>query len=343
MLETSTVSVIVPVYNGQESLDALIHRIQSVLEPLVQAFEILLVNDGSDDASWEVITSLATQYHNVRGINLMRNYGQHNALLAGIYKAQYELIVTLDDDLQHPPEEIPKLLSTLMKGYDLVYGIPAARQHESWRNLSSKALRVVLKIVAGSKIADKSSAFRAFRSVLRQSFAHFRGRSLSLDVLLSWGSDRVAEVFVDHHSRRHGTSGYTLGKLLLLAFDMLIGYSTLPLRIASGIGLATSLLSLIMLCYVVIRRLFQHAYVPDVSFLAAEIAFFAGMQLFAVGIIGEYIARLHFRTMGKPPYVIRDDIGNGGTSTAVPLHAVKETRQAFEADTPDFHEEECGI
>ncbi len=255
----------------------------------------------------------------------MRNYGQHNALLAGIQKAKYELIVTLDDDLQHPPEEIPKLLSKLIKGYDLVYGTPAERQHESWRNISSKGLKVVLKIVAGPEIGEKCSAFRAFRSVLRHSFARFSGRHLAIDVLLSWGAARVTHVFVVHQARQHGTSGYTLSKLVLLAFDMLTGYSTLPLRIASGVGLATSLFGLLMFLYVSIRRLFQTNYVPGFSFLASEMAFFAGMQLFAIGIIGEYIARLHFRTMGKPPYVIRDEVGNDDLSIEKPHQITKET------------------
>ncbi len=328
LLMTSTVSVIVPVYNSQKSLDELTSRIQAVLPPLVQCFEIIFVNDRSRDASWEVITSLVTQYSNVRGINLMRNYGQHNALLAGIQKAQYELIVTLDDDLQHPPEEIPKLLSKLIKGYDLVYGMPEERQHDSWRNFSSKSLRIVLKIAAGSEIGERSSAFRAFRSVLRQSFEHFTGRHLALEVLLSWGAARVTHVFVAHRARQYGKSGYTLSKLVRLAFDMLTGYSTLPLRIASGIGLATSLFGLVMFFYVIIRRLFQTDYVPGFSFLASEIALFAGMQLFAIGIIGEYIAQLHFRTMGKPPYVIRDEIGNNVLTTAgKPLYIVEDGKK----------------
>ncbi len=311
LLATSTVSVVVPVYNGQATLDELTSRIQSVLQPLVQCFEIIFVNDRSHDASWEVITRLVTQYSNIRGLNLMRNYGQHNALLAGIQKAQHEIIVTLDDDLQHPPEEIPKLLSKLIKGYDIVYGTPAERQHDSWRNISSKMLKIVIKIVAGSEIGEKSSAFRAFRSVLRHSFERFTGRHLAIDVLLSWGAARVTHIFVAHQPRQYGKSGYTRSKLVLLAFDMLTGYSTLPLRIASGVGLTTSLFGLAMFFYVAVRRLFQTEYIPGFAFIVSEIALFAGLQLFAIGVIGEYMARLHFRTMGKPPYVIRDDIGDG--------------------------------
>ncbi len=306
----SAVSVVVPVYNGEASLNELCERIIQVLNPLLQDFEIIFVNDGSRDGSWTVITRLAGRYANVRGLNLMHNYGQHNALLAGIHKARHDIIVTIDDDLQHPPEEIPRLLSTLGEGYDVVYGKPATRSHRLWRNISSKVLKGVLKVIMGAEMGGHSSAFRAFRSILRRGFENFSDAQLSIDVLLSWGSARSTHILVDHHSRKVGTSGYTLSKLMLLAFNMLTGYSILPLRIASGVGLGTALFGLSMFFYVVIRRLIQASYVPGFAFLASEVALFAGLQLFAIGVIGEYVARLHFRTMGKPSYVIREEVGN---------------------------------
>lgn len=309
-LAPSSVSVIVPVYNGEATLDELNERIKAVLAPIVEDFEIILVNDGSHDSSWELISRLAEQNQNIRGLNLMHNYGQHNALLVGIQGAQYEIIVTIDDDLQHPPEEIPKLLSKLSQGFDVVYGRPATRSHSAWRNISSKILKSVLKIVLGAKMGEQSSAFRAFRSILRRSFENFSDAQLSIDVLLSWGAARVTHILVDHHERPVGKSGYSFRKLMLLAFNMLTGYSTLPLRIASVVGLTTSLCGISMFLYVVIRRLLQTTYVPGFAFIASEIALFAGLQLFAIGVIGEYVARLHFRTMGKPPYVIREETQN---------------------------------
>ena len=309
-LVASSVSVIVPVYNGEATLDQLITRIQTVLTPVAGRFEIILVNDGSHDSSWEVIRRLAEQNQNIRGLNLMHNYGQHNALLVGIQGARYEIIVTMDDDLQHPPEEIPKLLSKLNQGYDVVYGRPDTRSHRMWRNISSKILKSVLKIVLGAKMGEESSAFRAFRSILRRGFENFTDAQLSIDVLLSWAAARVTHILVDHHERRVGKSGYSFRKLTLLAFNMLTGYSTLPLRIASIVGLTTSVFGISMFLYVVIRRLLQAAYVPGFAFIASEIALFAGLQLFAIGVIGEYVARLHFRTMGKPPYVIREETQN---------------------------------
>jgi len=291
-------------------LEELVDRLQAVLSPLANTFEIILVNDGSGDHSWQVICDLAARHPFVRGLNLMRNYGQHNALLAGIQKAQHEIIVTLDDDLQHPPEEIPKLLAKLSEGYDIVYGKPARRNHSAWRNVSSRVLKTVLRIVLGAEMASHSSAFRAFRSILRRGFEGFTDAQLAIDVLLSWSTARVTHIPVEHHARRVGKPGYTLGKLMLLAFNMLTGYSNLPLRLASGVGLATSLLGLLMFLYVVTRRLLQTTYVPGFAFVASEIALFAGLQLFAIGVIGEYVARLHFRTMGKPPYVIREEKGH---------------------------------
>ena len=307
-LMTWTVSVVVPVYNSETMLEELVERLQAALAPSVRAFEIILVNDGSQDRSWHVVDSLATRYPFVHGLNLMRNYGQHNALLAGIQRAQHEIIVTVDDDLQHPPEAVVQLLAKLGEGYDIVYGKPAQRQHSRWRNVGSRLVKTVLGIVLGAEMASHSSAFRAFRSILRRGFENYAGPQLSIDVLLSWSAARVTHILIAHHPRRAGRSGYTLRKLALLAFNMLTGYSILPLRLASSIGLAASLLGLSMFLYVVIRRLFQATYVPGFAFTASEIALFAGLQLFAIGIIGEYVARLHFRTMGKPPYVIREEV-----------------------------------
>lgn len=308
--DSMSVSIVVPVYNSETTLVELVGRIESVLSPLTHIFEVVLVNDGSKDNSWRQISSLVEKNSFVRGINLMQNYGQHNALIAGIDSCRYDIIVTTDDDLQHPPEEIPKMLTKLNEGYDVVYGRPMKRHHSAWRNISSKILKAVLRLVLGAEMGGHSSAFRAFRVNLRRGFVNFKDAQLSIDVLLSWSASRVTHVLVEHSDRRAGKSGYTLRKLMLLAFNMLTGYSTLPLRIASGLGLVTAIYGLMVFFYVIIQRLTQENYVPGFAFLAAEVALFAGLQLFAIGVIGEYIARLHFRTMGKPPYVVREKIGD---------------------------------
>jgi glycosyltransferase involved in cell wall biosynthesis len=304
-----SVSVVVPVYEGAKTIEELCRRITDVLQPQYEDFEIILVNDGSRDNSWEVVSRLAREYPQVLGINLMRNYGQHNALLAGIRQAEKEVIVTLDDDLQNPPEEIPRLLQKLSEGYDVVYGKPSVRQHSLWRNVSSWLLKTTLKMIMGAEIGSQSSPFRAFRSVLKRGFVNFSDARLSVDVLLSWVASQTTFILVEHHPRLDGKSSYSLGKLALLAFDLLTGYSVLPLRIASGVGLTTALMGLLVFLFVVIRRLVEPLYVPGFAFIASEVALFAGLQLFAIGVIGEYVARLHFRTMGKPSYVIRNEVG----------------------------------
>ncbi len=314
MLTNCSYSVVVPVYNGVASLDALIARLDKVMAGLGGEYEAILVNDGSSDGSWQQIRRLSTMFPWVRGINLMRNYGQHNALLAGIQHARHEIIITIDDDLQHRPEDIPKLVTALDEGWDVVYGKPQRRSHDLWRNVSSKVIKSVLKIVLGAEMGSHSSAFRAFRSDLRRGFVSFAGAELSIDVLLSWCSKNVTHVPVEHSPRHAGTSGYTFSKLVVLAFELLTGYSALPLRIASALGLLTSVLGLGMFLYIVVRRFTQTTYTPGFAFLAAEIALFAGMQMFAIGVIGEYIARLHFRTMGKPPYIVKEEIGENAVS-----------------------------
>jgi glycosyltransferase involved in cell wall biosynthesis len=306
----ASVSVVVPVYNSEAALPELIARLKQVLEPSAEAFEVILVNDGSRDNSWRIIESLAERDSAVLGLNLMRNYGQHNALLAGIMRAKYAYIVTIDDDLQNPPEEIPKLLDALHEGHDVAYGKPDNRKHSLWRNVSSKIVKSSLRLALGAEMGSKSSAFRAFRSELKAGFRQFADAQVSIDVLLSWTANRVAAIKVAHAPRKHGRSGYSLRKLLSLTFSMVTGYSTAPLTFASGLGLFSALIGLGIFVFVVIRRFVQETYVPGFAFIAAEIALFAGLQLFTIGMIGEYLARLHFRTMGKPPYVIRKETGN---------------------------------
>jgi len=299
----------VPVYNGEETLRELTERVQDTLERSGYRHELVFINDGSKDGSWETIRELADEFPHVRGYDLMRNYGQHNALLAGILRAGNEYVVTLDDDLQHPPEEIPRLLAALDEGCDVAYGKPKSREHSFWRNISSKIAKSAFRIVLGAKMGEYSSAFRAFRSELRRGFVGFADAKLSIDVLLSWSANSVTCVQVDHHSRRHGRSGYTIRQLFALTFSTITGYSVLPLRIASGLGVATAIFGAILFLYLVIMRLIQETNVPGFAFVASEIALFAGLQLFAIGVIGEYLARVHFRTMGKPPFVIRENVG----------------------------------
>jgi glycosyltransferase involved in cell wall biosynthesis len=300
-----SLSVVVPVYNSDQSLKLLIERLEPVLRTHAPHFEAILVNDGSVDRSWEIVCQLTERYPWVRGINLMRNYGQHNALLCGIRAARNQVIVTLDDDLQNPPEEIPKLLAKLAEGYDVVYGAAAEERHGLLRDMASRATKIALQSAMGVQTARHVSAFRAFRSEVRGGFTNFQGPFVSIDVLLTWGASRFTAIHVEHDTRRLGMSQYTLRKLIRHAFTMMTGFSVLPLQVASVVGFAFTVVGFLVLAYVVGGYLLRGGSVPGFPFLASLIAMFSGVQMFALGIIGEYLARMHFRMMDRPGYAVR--------------------------------------
>ncbi len=311
-METSlNCSVIIPVYNGAESVPLLVERLQGVLSGVARKYELILVNDGSRDQSWDRIVELSKQYQWITGMNLARNYGQHNALLCGIRQAQYEFIVTMDDDLQNPPEEIPILLAKLAEGFDVVYGTPEREQHGLWRDLASQMTKLALQGAMGVETARKVSAFRAFRTYVRDAFAGYHGFSVNIDVLLTWGTNRFTTTPVRHEPRRFGISNYTLGKLVIHGLNMLTGFSTLPLQLASITGFAFMFFGVGVLAYVLGRYMILGYSVPGFPFLASIIAIFSGAQLFALGIIGEYLARIYFQIMARPPYSLRSKVAHG--------------------------------
>jgi len=299
---TIKLSVVIPVYRSQDTLPELHRRIVAALEPVEPAFEIILVEDCGGDNSWQVIEALARQDVRVRGIQLARNYGQHNALLCGIRSARGDLVVTIDDDLQNPPEEIPKLLRVLDEGADVVYGTPAAETHSFFRNQASRITKLALQSAMGAESASKVSAFRVFRTRLRDAFDAYRSPSVNIDVLLTWGTTRFAAVQVRQDERIVGDSGYSFGKLVNHAINMMTGFSTLPLQVASVLGLLFGSMGLFVLVFVLWNYLKHGSAVPGFAFLASIIAIFSGVQLFTLGIFGEYLARMHFRSMERPPY-----------------------------------------
>jgi glycosyltransferase involved in cell wall biosynthesis len=300
-------SVVIPAYKSHAILPVLVSRLEAVLLPSPHRYEILLIDDGSMDDTWNTIDQLTRTHDNLRGISLTRNYGQHNALLCGIRAAHGAVIVTMDDDLQHSPEDIPKLLAEIAKGYDVVYGTPVAEQHGMWRNMASQVTKIALQVALGVHTARSVSAFRAIRTSLRDCFADYRAPSVSIDVLLSWGTTHISALPVHHAPRHSGTSHYSVGRLLVHAFNMITGYSGLPLRMASLMGFAMTLFGIGILGYVVVRYFWLGNPVPGFPFLASIIVIFSGAQLFSIGIIGEYVARLHFRMMDRPTYHIRQE------------------------------------
>lgn len=328
------VSAVVPVYNGSLTIPALTGRLEKVLNKLDGGYEIVLVNDGSTDASWETILRLVAENPCVCGIDLERNYGQHNALLAGIRTARFAVVVTLDDDLQNPPEEIPKLLDALAQGWDVVYGEPQAKQHGAVRNLAG---RMVVKALGflGGRSAPMVSSFRAFRGDLVRVFDSYVGPDVSIDGLLTWSTDSFTSVRVEHQPRGEGRSNYSIPKLAAHAFTMITAFSTKPLRLATTLGFLFTIVGAVLLAYVLGRLVFEGDSVQGFPFLASAITTFSGVQLFALGVIGEYLARMHTRLMGRPSFAIREVVGGGMTGSEVSSGAAAGSPDAPESQSPD--------
>jgi undecaprenyl-phosphate 4-deoxy-4-formamido-L-arabinose transferase len=303
-------SVVVPVYRGEATLDALAERLGTVLPQVAEQFEVIFVNDDSPDRSWEVISRLSQQHSWIRGISLTRNYGQENATLCGIMNAEFEIIATMDDDLQHSPEELPQLLSKLAEGYDLVYGVPRVRRQAWWKSAASTAVKRVMAWSMGMRAVRDISAFKVFRAELRQGF-RTAGPDVFIDALLTWVTLRTASSEIEEAPRLHGRSNYSLGKLIRVALLVVTNYTTVPLRLASITGFVFTILGFFVLLYVVYVY-FALGSTPGFPFLVSVVAIFSGVELFAIGIIGEYLARVFERSSGKPMYTIRTRVGGTG-------------------------------
>jgi undecaprenyl-phosphate 4-deoxy-4-formamido-L-arabinose transferase len=304
MTQSPDVSIVIPCYRSEQSLPLLIQRIHQAMSAAEAPFEVVLVEDGSPDATWKVIRELACQYSFIRGFRLMRNYGQHNALLCGIPAARGETIVTLDDDLQNPPEEIPRLLEKFNEGYDVVYGTPQQEVHGFLRDVASQVTKLVLQKSMGAATARNISAYRVFRTRLRDAFAEYRGAFVSIDVLLTWGGARFTAIPVKNALRSMGVSNYSLYKLISHALHLMTVFGPAPLQLASLLGFLFTLVGGATFLYVIGSYLVRGSPVQGFPFLASAIAIFSGVQLFALGVIGEYLARIHARTIDRPSFAV---------------------------------------
>jgi undecaprenyl-phosphate 4-deoxy-4-formamido-L-arabinose transferase len=273
-------------------------------------FEIILIDDASHDDSWRCVEELSTQYSEVWGFSMTRNFGQHAASLAGIRAAGYARTITMDDDLQHVPDQIWLMDEALTPAVDVVYGQAIEEEHGVWRNLTSRMIKASLGAAAGADFASKASAFRLIRTSTRDAFADSMDPYVSIDVLLSWTTTRVVSIPVRMDQRRHGASNYTLRRLARHAVNMLTGFSVLPLRIVTFTGFAFAIFGVLILAFVLVRFVAAGGSLPGFPFLASIIAIFSGAQLFALGVLGEYLGRIHFRSMQRPPYLIRTSTGH---------------------------------
>src|ERR1039458_6440617 len=250
---TESLSIVVPVYNSEGSLPVLLQQLSLLLPTLAPQFEVILVNDASRDGSGAVIDRACDEHDWVVGIHLMRNFGQENAQLCGIRSARFETLVTMDDDLQNPPEEIPRLLAKLAEGFDVVYGFPRRESHGLWRDFASRITKLTIQTAMGIEVANRVSNFRAFRSQLREAFTEYRGAFVSVDVLLSWGTSRFAAIPVSNPPRPIGKSTFTVRKLIIHAMNMVTGFSTLPLQLASLAGFVFAFFGFCLLLFVLAR------------------------------------------------------------------------------------------
>ena len=302
-------SVVVPVYYAEKTLDALVDRLSLVLNALGKSYEILLVDDGSRDESWRKIEQLnSNSPKTVFGVRLTRNYGQHNATMCGLRHARGEIVVTLDDDLQNPPEEIPRLIQELEeRSLDVVYGVYDKKQHSWWRNLGSGLVSLFYRWVF--RIDAQISAFRAIRSSVAMRMTEYNLNFTYLDGLIAWNTDRIGNLFVQHAKRTSGQSGYSLGKLLSLAFNMFCNFSVLPLQMLFYSGLFIAGLSLSLgLGYLYLYFAGQIT-VAGYTSLMISILFMGGIQLIGIGLLGEYLGRLHISANRKPQYQERTFLG----------------------------------
>ena len=299
------VSLVCPVYCSAQTLRILVNEICTSLNGAYK-FEILLIDDRSTDSSWLEILQISKENSAVRGIRLGRNVGQHGALLAGIRSARFDKIVTIDDDLQNPPSEVIKLVQALDSNGGVVYGVSTDVKQKLWRKASSIGAKQLFKKFLGFDSAVKISSFRAFETNLRNAFSGEIGPSVSIDSLLTWSTSTFCSIDVQHHPRLQGKSHYSFRKLVRFMIDTATGYSVVPLRLATTLGSIVTILGFVMFLWVTLRPLLTGVSVPGFPLLAASLAIFSGTQLLVLGILGEYIGKMHFRVMNKPSYVIVD-------------------------------------
>jgi len=299
------ISVVIPVFNEEPNLEALWERLQSVLDDLGRPYEVIFVDDGSRDRSLEILCRLQGKHDAVRVIQLNRNYGQHAAVFAGLDHARGEVIVTLDADLQNPPEEIPRLLDKISEGHDVVGGWRQNRQDHFVRRLLSRAVNRVTSRVVGVKMRDYSCMLRAYRREVVDALRGCSEVSSFIPTLANMFAASPTEIPVAHDRRNHGRSKYSPFRLLRLNFDLMTGFSLLPIQIVSVAGMGISLLGLGFGAFLLLRRLLMGPESEGVFTLFAILFFFVGIQILALGLIGEYIGRIYMEVRRRPRYVIQ--------------------------------------
>jgi undecaprenyl-phosphate 4-deoxy-4-formamido-L-arabinose transferase len=320
------VSIVIPVYNEEAGLANLFARLYPAMDKLGLPWEVIFINDGSRDNS---VAILAEQYRKrpdvTRVVLFNGNYGQHMAILAGFEQTRGEIVITLDADLQNPPEEIHKLVAKMREGYDYVGSIRRKRQDSAWRTVASKMMNRLRESITNIHITDQGNMLRAYgRNVI--DLVNQCGEVNTFVPALAYKfSRRPTEIVVEHEERAAGESKYSLYSLIRLNFDLMTGFSLVPLQFFSLLGMTMSLLSALLVLLLLIRRFILGAEAEGVFTLFAIAFFFMGVILFGIGLVGEYVGRIYQQVRARPRYVVQTVL-QGMPATAEEL-AEMEKRQ----------------
>jgi polyisoprenyl-phosphate glycosyltransferase len=311
MVENSEIaySVVIPVYNSSDSLIELFRRLKQVFEEIIkQTFEILLIDDASPNPdTWKTLEHLHEQDARIRIFQLMHNAGQHNALMCGLKYSRGDFIIMMDDDLQHPPEEIPKLIEAMgdQPQYDAVLAIPQHREHAAYRNIGSFMINKILGLAIKKPKHITLSSFRLITKDLKDALLEYTGHIVAIGALICQTTQNIANVEVQHERRRFGKSNYSLSKLFGLAVANIFNFSSLPLKLISAVGFLTFLFSMIYASWIAYRKLTGAPIQAGFSTIVVLISFYSGLILFSFGVLGQYIIRIMKGVTGGSQYIIR--------------------------------------
>jgi len=303
-------SIVIPCYASGAWMEELVQRIEAAMKPF-QSFELILVNDKSPDDTWNTIQKLAHAYPFVRGIDLLYNVGQFRATLCGIENASGKFIITMDDDLQHPPEELAKLIKTMSSNpsIDCIMGEYLSKKHDPLRNLGSYLVREIMNFLYGKPRNVVTTSFRIMPASFAKSLCLYRIASPQLGPLIISLTKKIKNIPVEHNARKRGKSGYGMFRCVSETLRSVINASVLPLRLFSGLGFCTALIAFAISLFFFIRWCMKGVGVAGFTSLILTISFFSGMMLAGIGILGEYIGRIIQEITGLPRYQIRVDTG----------------------------------
>jgi undecaprenyl-phosphate 4-deoxy-4-formamido-L-arabinose transferase len=308
-MPTPYISVVIPVYNEQDNLQALFSRLSAAMDKTGKAWEVLFTNDGSRDRSLELLKSFQKQRpKQVRVIDFNGNFGQHMAIMAAFERVRGDVIVTLDADLQNPPEEIPKLLAAVEAGHDSAGGYRRNRQDTVFRKYASRIINGIRANITHIRMRDQGCMLRAYRRHIVDSIVASNETSTFIPALAYSYSANPAEVEVEHAARAAGESKYRLYDLVRLNFDLMTGFSVVPLQVFTLFGIVVSILSLLFVLYLFIRRLVVGPEAEGLFTLFAILYFLVGVGIMGLGIIGEYIGRIYKEIRRRPRFVVREVI-----------------------------------